>query len=66
MIFLQTDPSILTSIAPVLLNQANKTSFSSIEINLPLSAPQSTVDQIQVQEPILVAVINQVPDPTLE
>ena len=33
------DQSIFTSISPVFLDQSNETSFSSIEINKPLSAP---------------------------
>ena len=41
----------------------NQLSSSSIEINKPLPAPvQCLVDQIQVQNPILVAAIDQMPD----
>ena len=63
----QTHPSIFTAIAPVLLDRSNKTSeffqyWNQQTISYP--RPQCLIDQIQVQQPILVAATDQMPDHT--
>ena len=63
--FSRTGPSIFTSIAPVLLDRSNETSWAFQHWNQQAtSCPgvQGLVEQIQVQKPILVAVTYQMPD----
>ena len=56
----RTDPSIFTSIAPVLLDRSN----ASTEIKATCPSPQCLVDQIQVQKPITVVATAQMFDHT--
>ena len=56
---LRTDPFIFTSIAPVFLDQPNKT---GTEINKP--HPSHKPYQTEVQKPILIVATDQTPDHT--
>ena len=64
----RTDPSIFTSMPPALLDWSNETSwvFSTLKYQQASSCPSSVclVDQIQIQKPVLVVVIDQMPDHT--
>ena len=61
----RTDPSISTSIEPVLLDWSNETSwvFPALKSTSHF-LPQCLLDQIQVQKPIQANAIDQMPDHT--
>ena len=57
----RTDPSIVTSMPPVLLDQSNETSWVSLALKS-TSHFQCLIDQLQ--KPILVAATDHIPDHT--
>ena len=61
-----TEPSIFTSIEPLLLDRPNETSwvFPALKSTSHFLPSQCLIDQIQVQKPTLVVATDQMPDCT--